>query len=82
MAWIEVIDEEEADRELADLYDEVRDPRTGQLDHIMSIHSLHPGGLEAHFALYHAVMSGTRSLPKVERELIALVVSRINSCHY
>ncbi len=34
------------------------------------------------FELYTAAMSGTRGLRKVDRELIALVVSGINECHY
>jgi alkylhydroperoxidase family enzyme len=32
--------------------------------------------------LYGAVLRGSQSLRKVERELIALVVSRLNDCHY
>jgi alkylhydroperoxidase family enzyme len=81
-AWITTVDAKDAERELAELYDQVRDPQTGLLDHIMTIHSLHPKGLDAHFRLYAASMTGTRSLPKVDREMIALVVSRINECHY
>lgn len=53
-----------------------------EMDHIMSIHSLHPAGLAGHLALYEAVMRGTKTLRKVDRELIALVVSSKNSCHY
>jgi alkylhydroperoxidase family enzyme len=82
MAWIRTVSEAAADDELTELYDEVRDPRTGQLDNILQIHSLDPGGLAAHFQLYSAVMRSSRSLRKVERELIALVVSRVNDCHY
>ena len=44
--------------------------------------ALNPAGLAAHLQLYRAVMRGSRSLRKVERELIALVVSRVNDCHY
>ncbi len=82
MAWIETIDEADAGEALAALYARAADPRTGALDNIMRIHSLHPAGLDAHLALYSAVMRGTPSLPKVERELIALVVSTANGCHY
>ena len=82
MSWIRMIPEDEANEELAALYARVLDPRTGQLDHIMQVHSLHPKGLAAHQELYSAVMSGTKSLRKVERELIALVVSQENECHY
>ncbi len=48
----------------------------------MQVHSLHPAGLRAHFELYRAVMRGTPTLPAVDRELIALVVSQRNGCHY
>lgn len=82
MAWIRTISETEADEGLGKLYDEARDPRSGQLDNILQIHSLNPPGLAAHLQLYRTVMRGSRSLRKVERELIALVVSGLNDCHY
>ena len=82
MAWIETTGEAAAGDALGALYARAADPTTGALDNIMRIHSLHPAGLEAHLALYGAVMRGTPSLPKVERELIALVVSAANGCAY
>ena len=81
-AWIGTIRESEADSELADLYEGVRDPASGRLDHILQVHSLHPAGLQAHFELYRAVMRGTATLRGAEREMIALVVSQLNACHY
>jgi alkylhydroperoxidase family enzyme len=81
-AWIEVIPEAEASDDLADLFDLVRDRENGRVDHIMSVHSLHPAGLRTHFEVYREVMSGTPTLRKVEREILALVVSRLNECHY
>ena len=82
MAWIRTIDEDEARGELRELYRKYRDPRTGHMDNIGTIHALHPEGLQTHMELYTAVMRGTRTLPRVEREVIALVVSKINGCHY
>lgn len=82
MAWIRTISEDDADPELGSLYDEMLDPASGRVDNIMTIHSLHPKGLLGHHVLYTAVMASTRTLRKVEREMIALVVSRINDCHY
>ena len=82
MAWIRTDTTPEPGSELAQLIDLARDPRSGELDHIMAIHSLHPAGLAAHLALYQAVMRGSRSLPAVDRELIALAVSKANDCHY
>ena len=81
-AWIETCAADDADGELADLYERVRDPVTGQLDHILQVHSLHPAGLRAHYELYRAVMRGTAGLRAVEREMIALVVSQQNHCGY
>lgn len=82
MSWIETVAAESATGDLAELYAKVSDPQTGELDHIMQIHALHPAGLQAHFELYRAVMRGTATLRLVERELIALVVSLRNRCNY
>ena len=82
MAWIETIRRESAAGRLAELYDAVADPATGQLDNIMAVHGLHPAGLRAHFDLYCAVMRGTDGLAKDDREMLALVVSQLNGCHY
>ncbi len=82
MAWIHVISEEAAGPELMPLYKEIVDPVSGRVDNILAIHSLHPEGLDGHFSLYKAVMTGTPTLRKAEREMIALVVSKINGCHY
>jgi alkylhydroperoxidase family enzyme len=80
-AWIATADLH-ADPMLEELYAAARDPTTGELDNILAVHGLHPAGLKAHLELYRAVMRGTRTLRKVERELIALLVSRLNRCHY
>ncbi len=82
MSWIDTVGPEDADDELKRLYDRVRDPHSGELDNIMRVHSLHPRGLEAHYELYASAMRPTPSLRRADREMIALVVSRINDCHY
>ena len=82
MAWIEIVDEPEASGRLSELYARMVDPDYGRVDTILRIHSLHPEGLRAHYELYREVMTGTPTLRKVDREMIALVVSMINECHY
>lgn len=84
MAHIETIpDEQWPDRpDLAELHGAVVDPTHQRVDNIMAIHSLNPRGLAAHQSLYASAMAGTASLRKVERELVALVVSLENHCHY
>ena len=82
MAWIDTVPDGEADAELRDLYDHSLDPDYGLVDNIMTVHSMHPAGLRTHLELYREVMTGTATLRKVERELLALVVSKTNDCHY
>jgi len=82
MSWIETVPDDEWNGELAELRRRVVDPAFDRVDHIMAVHSTNPAGLAAHDAVYRSAMSGTASLRKVERELIAFVVSDINSCHY
>ena len=82
MAWIRVIDESEAPGPLAKLYAALLDPEFERVDNILKIHSLHPAGLRAHVQLYRTAMHGSDGLPKVDRELIAYVVSGLNECHY
>ena len=82
MAWIETIREDEWAGELASLYERVADAANDRVDNIMQIHSLNPPGMAAHDAVYRSAMRGTPTLRKVERELIAFVVSQANDCHY
>ena len=87
MAWIRVIEPREVNREpekhsrLAELYGQLVDPQ-GQIDNILTIHSLNPASLEAHLALYKTMMFGRSPLSRARREMIAVVVSAANRCHY
>lgn len=81
-AWIRIVPDAEWDGDLAPMKDRVVDPTWDRIDNIMAIHSLNPTGLAAHNALYSSAMTGTATLRKVEREMIALVVSLENHCHY
>ncbi|MFT7617693.1 MAG: alkylhydroperoxidase family enzyme [Planctomycetota bacterium] len=82
VAWIDTTSFEDASGELRELYGAVVDPVSGELDNIMRIHSANPPGLAAHYALYRAVMTATPTLRGADREMIALLVSSINDCHY
>lgn len=82
MSWIPIIPEDQAEGLLADLYDQTRDPAYGRVDHVIAVHSLHPEGLSTHQALYSEVMKSTKTLRKVEREMVAVLVSKLNGCHY
>ena len=81
MAWIKTIPEVAAEGHLAELYERYREPEGG-VDNVLKIHSLSPRSMEAHYELYKCLMRSTRELRKVQREMIAVVVSAINQCHY
>ena len=81
MAWIRVIDEEAAEGRLAKLYESYREP-DGGVDNILKIHSLNPASMKAHFDLYAQLMRGRSELSRAQREMIAVVTSAINRCHY
>ncbi len=41
-AWIHMVAEDEAEGELREHYDKLRDLQTGEVDHILRIHGQHP----------------------------------------
>ena len=82
MARIEIVPDDSWEGDLGELYPRVVDPDYGRVDYILAVHSLNPRSMAAHLALYESAMAGTATLRRVERELIALVVSLENDCHY
>lgn len=81
MAYIKVIDEDEADGPLFDMYDELQRSR-GRVSNVMRIQSLHPKGMRKHLELYMEIMYSKGPLGRLERELIAVAVSVTNGCRY
>jgi uncharacterized peroxidase-related enzyme len=81
MPFIDTIEPSEAEGELADLYRRVGNP-DGTLDRVMQIHGLNPESLRTHFEMYAAAMHRASPLSRLERELVAVVVSRLNGCAY
>ena len=81
MAWIPMIQEDEAESELKEWYDKLREP-WGGVDNIMKIHSLNVNTLKGHYELYLSAMKGTKDLSHKQREMVAIVVSTVNQCHY
>ena len=82
MAWIDVIDEDDATGVLKQHYEKMCEPETGEVDNILKIHSLNPRSLRSHFDLYVTLMRGRSPLSRAQREMIGVVVSSINQCHY
>lgn len=81
MAWIKVIHEGDAEGELKEMYQKLTEP-WGGVDNIMKIHSLNPASLSGHFGFYQTLMRGRSDLTRVQREMIAVVVSALNRCKY
>ncbi|MEE8111321.1 MAG: carboxymuconolactone decarboxylase family protein [Acidobacteriota bacterium] len=81
MAWIDIINENDAKGELRDLYGSIA-PRSGPVDNILKVHSLNPPSLKAHFDLYRTLMYGRSELTRAQREMIGITVSTANHCHY
>jgi alkylhydroperoxidase family enzyme len=81
MAWIRVIDYEESDGALRQEYDQAIQ-RAGRVYNIVKIMGLRPPHLKASIDLYLAVMHAPSALSRAQREMLAVVVSAANQCHY
>lgn len=81
MAFIEIIEPEEADGALKLEYDDALN-RAGKVFNILKVQSLNPATLKASMRLYTATMHDASGLSRVEREMLATVVSRVNHCFY
>ena len=81
MAWIKIIQENNATGKLKELYDMYTEP-WGGVDNIIKIHSLNVKSMKTHYDLYAHLMRGRSDLSRVQREMIAVVVSATNRCDY
>ena len=82
MAWIKMIDPSQAEGLLKRLYDAAV-ARAGKIFNIIRIQSLRPKVLRSSTQLYAELMHGEEGgISRAQREMIAVVVSRANGCHY
>lgn len=81
MAWIRVVAEHEARGSLKLQYEKAL-RRAGKVFNILKVQSLNHVTLDASMQLYLATMRGNSSLSRVDRELLATVVSQVNECFY
>lgn len=81
MAWIKMIDENVARGRFKKLVNRISG-KSGKIDNILKIHSLNPPSLAGHYDLYKTIMYGRSPLSRAQREMIAVVVSAANECHY
>ena len=81
MAHLRLIDVENATGLLKEEYDAAV-ARAGKVFNVVKAMSLRPGVLKRSMELYKGIMFGSSGLSRIERELLATVVSRANDCHY
>lgn len=81
MAHLRLVNEDEASGLLKEEYD-AGIARAGKVFNIVKAMSLRPGVLRRSMQLYREAMFGRSGLSRIERELLAVVVSRANDCHY
>jgi len=81
MAWIETLEAGEAEGNLRTLYEGLRKQR-GMVPNVMKIFSFHPEAVRATMQMFQTLMYGPAPLGRTQREMIDLVVSVVNRCHY
>ncbi|MFN3491214.1 MAG: hypothetical protein ACK40V_03245 [Anaerolineales bacterium] len=81
MPWIKQISIQEATGLLKAQFDSAL-KRAGRVWHIVHIMSLNPKAMRDSIAFYSTIMMGESPLTRVQREMLATVVSFENHCYY
>ena len=81
MAFIGIIEPEQAEGNLKEVYNQ-GERRAGRVYNILKIMSRSPRALEASMKLYTTTMFGPSELSRTQREMLAVVMSAANHCHY
>jgi alkylhydroperoxidase family enzyme len=81
MPWIKQIPIAEATGLLKDEFDKAL-KRAGRVWHIVHIMSLNPRAMRDSIGLYATLMMGESPLTRVQREMLATVVSAELHCYY
>ena len=81
MSWIREVPDHEAQGILKEQYDAAI-CRAGRVYNIVRVMSLNPAVMRDSMALYLSLMHGPSPLTRVQRELLATVVSAEVGCHY
>jgi alkylhydroperoxidase family enzyme len=81
MPWIEQVPLEDATGLLREQFDKAFE-RAGRVWHIVQVMSVNPEALRDTIQFYLTVMMGDSPLSRVQREMLATVVSAELDCHY
>jgi uncharacterized peroxidase-related enzyme len=80
-SWLRMPPEGDAPDGVQALFDKASE-KLGFVPNVLRVYALRPRHLELWNAFYDELMRGESSLTRVQREMIAVVVSTINRCHY
>ena len=79
--WLRVPDEGDAPEAVQALFEKATE-RLGFVPNVLRVYALRPQHLELWNAFYDDLMRGDSGLSREQREMIAVVVSTLNRCHY
>ena len=80
-SWLRVPLESDAPPGVQELFDKANE-RLGFVPNVLRVYALRPNHLELWNAFYDDLMRGESALSRVQREMVAVVVSTTNRCHY
>ncbi len=81
MSWVRTVPEEGAEGLLAEVYQQTRE-RMGKVVNLVRVQSLRPETMALGRQLYRHLMDSPGGLSRLQRVLIATVVSKTNGCFY
>ena len=81
LSWLRVPPEEDAPPGVHELYDRANE-KLGFIPNVLRAYAVRPRHLELWNAFYDDLMRGDSTLTRPQREMIAVVVSTVNRCHY
>jgi uncharacterized peroxidase-related enzyme len=81
MPNIEIIQPQDADGYLKEVYDQILESR-GKIAEIYKIQSLNPRSINRHQDLFMTLMYSKSPLSREQREMTGVVVSSLNKCEY
>src|SRR5918911_2578337 len=81
LSWLHVPAVDEVPEEIAELWQKPLE-KLGFVPNVLRVFALRPAHLLTWWAYYDELMRGESGLSKAQREMIAVVVSSANHCHY
>src|SRR5207244_8805269 len=81
LSWLQVPAAEDVPEQVAERWQKPLE-KLGFVPNVLRVFSLRPAHLLAWWVYYDELMRGESGLSKAQREMIAVVVSTANRCHY